>query len=538
MNSAATDVQTFDYVIVGAGAAGGVLASKLSEDPNVTVCVLEAGPPDRHPMIHIPAGFTKIYANSAYTWTFETEPTPQTAGRSVHLVQGKTLGGSTSVNGMVFVRAQRGDFDKWPKAGNSGWSYAEVLPYFKALETRLNGNPEWRGRTGPMNIGDVRWRDPACNAFIEAAIENGMPLNPDYNGSVQKGVSFTQTAIAKRRRISSATAFLHPAMKRPNLRVVTEALANRILFQGKRATGIQYTRGDQSFVAVARKEVIISAGTINTARLLQVSGVGDPELLSQLGVPVVNPLKGVGSNFQDHYLCSVVAAGKNFVSINQLGIGPRLWWQIARYFLGAKSILELPPPLIHWFLNSKGDEGDADIQGVFSPASNNLGQSGKLDTSAGMTGAFWQHRPQSKGYVKAVSTRIADAPIVQPNYLQHETDRAVVLAGYRMMRLLLGSRALSPFVKAETSPGADIQTDDELLDFAARTGGTAYHFTGTAKMGLADDPTSVVDTQLRVHGMTGLRVADASIIPHMISGNTQATTLMIGLKAADLIRNQ
>jgi choline dehydrogenase len=529
----------YDYVIVGAGAAGCAIANKLSEDPDVTVCLIESGVKNSNPFIHIPAGFSKVVGNPNYTTQYGSEPTSRTANRPVEIVQGRVLGGSTSVNGMVYIRGQRGDYDGWAADGNSGWGYVDVLPYFKALETRNPpGDPNYRGTSGPVDVTDIRWRDPACDAFIEAAQELGLPLNPDYNAQAQLGVAYIQTMISNHRRVSAATAFLRPARNRENLTVLTEATAEQIEFQDKVAVGIIYSRGGSSFTAMARREVILSAGAVNTPRLLQVSGVGDPALLKNLGVPIVAPLQGVGKNLQDHYLCSLTASGKNFLSINQMAVGSRLFGQVARYLLGKTSVLELAPCLIHWFAKSalaKASD-DADIQGVFTPASTDF--AGALDKEAGMTIGFWQHRPLSRGHVSAVSTNAADYPIIQPNYLQHEVDREIVLEGFRKARALLNSAALSPFVKAETSPGAGLQTDDELLDYAGRTGRSAPHLCGTAKMGPKDDPFSVVDAELRVHGVDGLRVVDASIMPRVTSANTMATTIMIGMKGADMIRSR
>jgi choline dehydrogenase len=528
---------TFDYVVVGGGTAGCALANKLSEDSSVSVCVIEAGPAERHPFIRIPAGFTKTVGNKNLTWTFSTEPTPHTGNRSIEFIQGRVLGGSSSVNGMVYIRGQKGDYDAWAAAGNPGWSYEDVLPYFIAMENRPSGEARFRGTSGPLTVSDLRWRDPVCAAFIAAAQENGMPINPDYNGSRQHGVAYVQTTMSRHRRVSSASAFLRPAMSRKNLTVVTGALAERILFEGKRAVGIAYKRQGVSCAAMARQEVVVSAGTLNTARLLQVSGVGDPDLLASLGVPVVAPSKGVGNNLHDHYLSFACASGRNFQSINQLAHGPRLLGQIARYFMGAQSILELPPVLIHWFEKSQPALADADIEGVFIPASNNtFDEVGSVGTSAGMTLAFWPHRPQSRGYIKATSKDVVAAPIIQPNYLQHELDRATLLAAFRRARSLLRSKAMAHYVAAETAPAPRLETDDELLDYAGRNGHTAYHFVGTAKMGPATDSMSVVDAKLRVHGVDRLRVADCSIIPQITSANTQATAMMIGLKAADMIR--
>nr|WP_047169561.1 GMC family oxidoreductase N-terminal domain-containing protein [Sphingomonas sp. Y57] len=528
--------QEFDYVIVGAGAAGCALANKLSEDRTKRICIIEAGPPDDHMMIRIPAGFTKMIGNPRYTWAFETEPSPLTGNRAVPFVQGKTLGGSTSINGMVYVRGQPSDFDRWAEAGNKGWSFEELLPYFKALETRPCGDPDLSGDKGPLKVTPIRRRDAALQAFIDAAVESGLPVNPDYNARRQLGVAYTQTTTFRSRRISSASAFLKPAVARGNVHVVTDAVAQRIDFEDKRAVGVTYRRRGASHGVRAAAEVIVAAGSINTARLLQVSGVGDPDWLRAMGVPVIMALPGVGRNLRDHFLCTLVADGRNFKSINRLASGLPLAGQVARYYLGAESLLELVPPLVHWFANTGASEGDADIQGAFTPAAMGAGDAKSLARTDSMTICFWQHRPESTGFVRAVSTDISVPPIIQPNYLRHEVDRAAVVAGFRMARAFLHTRALLPYVKAETAPGADVASDQELLDYAGRTGGTAFHFSGTSKMGPESDPASVVDDELRVHGIFGLRVVDASIMPSLVSANTQTSTMMIGLKAGDMIR--
>lgn len=536
MRNSVSDDDEFDYVIVGAGAAGCAIAGELSKDPNVSVCLLEAGPPDHNLYIHVPAGFVKMIADPDYTWQFATEPTNNTGGRAIALTQGRTLGGSTAINGMIVNRGQARDFDGWAAAGNAGWSYADVLPYFRKLEHRPQGDQSVRGSGGALTVSDLRWRSPVLDAFVAGAVSEGVAVNADYNGASQPGIGYSQSAIRNRRRVSAARAFLSPARRRPNLSVLTNAPVSRILFEGKRATGVKYGRDGATRAVRARREVIVSAGTINTARLLQVSGVGDPAWLSALGVPVVHALTGVGRNFRDHYLVNVSAEGRNYRSINQQAAAPALWWQVARWVVGLPSILELSPPLLQWFVDSGEDPGHADIQGVFSPASKRFGRAELLDRTNGMTCGFWQHRPESSGHVRARSTDIADAPIVQPNYLSEDTDRRVVIAACKWARRLLNSKPMAHFFVTETRPGMAIQSDAQWLDYARENGTTAYHPVGTASMGPAGNPGSVVDARLSVHGVQGLRVADASIMPRMLSANTQTTTIMIGLKAADMIR--
>ena len=533
---------TFDYVIVGAGAAGSVLSGRLTEDPGVTVCVLEAGPPDNHPYIHVPAGFIKMLFNPKYTWQFKTEPGEGTAGRQIPTTQGRTLGGGSSINGMVYNRGQPADFNNWAQRGNRGWGYADILPYFKRGERRIGlADERVHGRDGNIPVTDMDWFHPVCTAFMDGAVGMGLPRNADYNDGEQEGVGYFQRAIHKGWRRSAARMFLHPAKARGNLEVRTDARAEKILFDGKRATGVQYVNDlDRSTrrTVHARREVIVSSGTVNTARLLQVSGIGAASLLGELGVPVVHELRGVGENFRDHYSVRLVARVKNIRTMNEMSKGLALAGQMARWATGRPSILALTPSLVHWFWKSDESMDLADMQGVFSPASYKDGFVGLLDDFPGMTCGVWQHRPESIGYVRARSADVFTDPIIQPNYLADSMDRRVLVAGMKLARRLLQSPELAPYYDREELPGTDIQTDDELLDFARRYGSTAYHLIGTARMGPATDPSAVVDDQLRVHGMQGLRVVDASIMPNMPSSNTYASTMMIAEKASDMIRGR
>jgi choline dehydrogenase len=535
------NADVFDYVIVGSGAAGSVLAHRLTEDPGITVCVLEAGPPDRHPYIHVPGGFIKMLFNPQYTWQFKTEPSDGTAGRQIPTTQGRTLGGSSSINGMVYNRGQRADFDTWAQRGNRGWSYVDVLPYFKRTERRLGlCDTRYHGTEGRLPVTDIDWIHPICEAFIDGAVQLGIPRCADYNAEAQEGVGYFQRAIYRGWRHSAARVFLHPARAR-GLVVRTDARAAAILFEGKRAIGVRYINERQRselHEVHARQEVIVCCGTANTAKLLQISGVGRGELLTSIGVPVVHELPGVGENFRDHYSVRLVARVKGIRTMNELSRGLSFAGQIARWAAGRPSILALSPSLVHWFWKSDESLDFADLQGVFSPASYKEGFVGLLDDYPGMTCGVWQHRPESTGYVRARSADPFQDPAIQPNYLARPTDRAVLLAGMKLARRLLRSPGLVAWFDHESLPGERVQSDDELLDFARRYGSTSYHLMGTARMGPASDPTAVVDDELRVHGLQGLRVVDASIMPVMLSANTYATTMMIAEKAADLIRSR
>ncbi len=533
------DADSFDYVIVGSGAAGSVLANRLSADPGVTVCVLEAGPPDRNPFIHIPAGFIKTLVDPGVTWQFKTEPLPMTGGRRISTTQGRTLGGSSSVNGMVYNRGQPADLDNWAQRGNRGWGYADCLPYYRRSENRIGASDESRGRNEDgIPITDMDWIHPVSEAFIEGCVGLGIPRARDYNSGDQAGVGYFQRAIRNGRRVSAARAFLKPAMRRPNLEVRTNARASAILFEGKRAVGIRYlaARGAPPREVRARREVILSAGTVNTARLLQVSGVGSVDLLERLGVPVVHALRGVGANFRDHYASRFVMRAKPGIeTLNQLGRGVKLGMQIARWGLRKPSILATAPSHVHVFWKSFEGLDMPDLQCVFTPGSYVEGKVYVLDDYPGVTAGAWQHRPESTGWVTARSTDVFEDPVINPNYLSDPMDVRVHLGGMRLVRRMLNTPELAQYLEAETLPGPQAQTDDELLDFAKRNGSTTYHLIGTARMGPETDPSAVVNDRLLVHGMQGLRVVDASIMPSMPSANTYATTLMIAEKAADFI---
>jgi choline dehydrogenase len=533
---------TFDYVIIGSGAAGSVLSARLIEDPGVTVCVLECGPPDRHPFIHVPGGFIKMLFNPTYTWQFKTEPGAGIGGRQIPTTQGRTLGGSSSINGMIYNRGQRADFDNWAQRGNRGWGYVDVLPYFKRTERRIGvADERIHGRDGNLPVTDIDWIHPVCEAFIAGAVGAGLPRCADYNsGDHQEGVGYFQRAIYRGWRHSAARVFLHPARASGRLDVRTDARAAQVLFDGKRAVGVRYVddrdRTTEHTVR-ARREVILSCGTVNTAKLLQISGVGPAELLQSLGVSVVAELPA-GENFRDHYSARVVARVKNIRTINEMSHGLGLAGQIMRWAMGKPSILALSPSLVHWFWKSDDALDFPDLQGVFSPASYKQGFVGLLDDYPGMTCGVWQHRPESIGYVRARSTDPFEDPIIQPNYLTDQMDRRVLVAGMRLARKLLHTPDLAPFFDGDVLPGPEAQRDDELLDYARQYGSTAYHLIGTARMGPATDRTAVVDDQLRVHGLIGLRVVDASIMPTMPSANTYCSTMMIAEKAADMIRGR
>jgi choline dehydrogenase-like flavoprotein len=497
------------------------------------VCVLEAGKADRNFYIRIPAGFVKLLYDPALLWPFKTEPSKAVAGRSIDMPQGRLVGGSSSLNGLVYSRGQADDFNDWAASGNDGWSYAEVLPYFKRSERRIGaGDDRWRGREGALPVTDPAWPHVLCEAFIKGASELGIPRNADYNGARQEGVGYFQRNIHRGRRVSCADAFLHPAIRRGGVDLRVNAFAEKILFDGNRAVGVRYNRNEEVSV---RREVIVCAGTINSPKLLQLSGIGPGSLLQQAGIPVLKDLPGVGENLRDHYTVRIAARAKKVATLNELSRGWRLGVEIAKWLAGRPSIIALSPSLIHVYWKSRAALERGDIQVLFTPGSYQEGKKYALEEVPGMSCGARQQRPYSAGYVRLRSPRPEDEPLVQPNYLADPRDRGVIVRALKLARRLMATKAMAPYFDHETLPGAKVASDDEWLDFARRHGSTAYHLVGTCKMGPRSDRMAVVDPQLRVHGMENLRVVDASIMPQVPSANTLAATLMVAEKAADLI---
>ena len=535
-------MDTFDYVIVGAGSAGCVLTNRLSEDAGTSICVLEAGPRDWHPYIHLPAGFIKTFHMKSVNWAYQQEPGPWTGGRSIYAPRGKTLGGSSSINGHIYNRGQRQDFDTWAQLGNRGWGYPDVLPYFKRLERRIGeGEDTFRGRDGSLTVTTMEWRDPLCEAFMAGAMSLGIPRNPDYNGAIQEGVSYAQRTIRERParqcrdRVSASRdeaaerPCAHPcACDRDHLR--RQARGRRPLCQRR--------QGRPPVEVRANKEVILAGGTYNSPQLLQLSGVGSPELLRSLGIEVRHALPGVGEGLQDHYAPRSVARVKNIKTINELRRGLSLWVEALKWATTRRGLLSLSPTMVYCFWHSGETTESSDLQLTFTPASYKEGVQGQLEDQPGMTVASWQQRPESRGYVRARSADPFAPPIIQTNYLVAELDRRVVVAGMKLARRLLASAPLAPYYDHEDFPGPGVQTDDEFLAAATQRGTTTFHPGCTCRMGPADSSWAVVDDQLRVHGLQDLRVVDASIMPRMISANLNASTLMIADKASDLIRGQ
>ena len=532
-------MDSFDYIIVGAGSAGCVLANRLSADGKNSVCLLEAGPVDWNPLIHIPAGFMKTLTNPNVNWLFQAEPSWGTDGRIIDIPRGKTLGGSSSINGMVFNRGQNMDFDVWAQKGNRGWSYSDILPYFKKYENRSGDLDEtYRGTHGELPITDLEYRDPLCEAFIKGAVEEGIPLNNDYNGKSQEGVSYVQRTTKGRFRVSSAKAFLNPVKSRKNLNIITNAFVTKVIFKNKTAIGVNYQKGGKRGKKItlnANKEVILSSGVIKSPHLLHLSGVGPAKLLKELGIDVIHDLKGVGMNLRDHFAPRLTARAKNIETINEKSRGYKLLKEIGKYIIGKQSIVNLSPTLVYCSWHSNESVRNHDLQMTFTPASYKEGVQSTLDHEPGFTVAAWQQRPESLGWVKAKSNDPFEAPLIQPNYLDAEEDKRVVVAGLKLARRLMHSKALSQYFDYEVYPGLEKQTDEELLQIARERGTTTYHQMGTCRMGPQSDETAVVDNSLKVYGLKNIRVIDASIMPTMLSANLHSGATLIGEKGSDLV---
>jgi choline dehydrogenase len=526
---------SFDYVIVGAGSAGCVLANRLSAGGRHSVLLLEAGPRDTYPWIHIPIGYAKTMFHPVLNWGFYTDPEPTMNGRKVYWPRGRTLGGSSAINGLISIRGQREDYDAWAAAGNAGWSFADVLPWFRMLEHNVRGASEYHGADGPLWASDIDTPHPLVEAMIAGASELGIPRNDDFNGASQEGAGYYQLTTRKGMRCSTAVAYLRPARGRSDLRVETSAHATRILLDGKRATGVAYRQDGGEKTAQARREVILCAGALQSPQLLQLSGVGPAALLQAHGIPVVHSLEGVGANLQDHLQARVIFRCTQPVTTND---ALRTWSGKLR--IGLDYVLRRGGPMAVGinqggiFARAMASAARPDVQFHFATLSSDMAGS-PVHEFSGFTMSVCQLRPTSRGTVSIKSTNPLEPPSMQPRYLSTEDDRVTLVAGIRLARKLAATRAMRPFVAAEYRPGSDAVSDDELLEFARNTAGTIFHPSGTTRMGPAADPAAVVDPQLRVHGMAALRVVDCGIMPTLVSGNTNVPVVMIAEKAAAMI---
>ncbi len=527
------DNDSFDYIIVGAGSAGAVLANRLSADPNHKVLVLEAGR-ESHPWSRVPVGFARLIENPAANWLYTSEPDAGSGQRRIPVPRGKLLGGSSSINGMVFVRGQAQDYDSWAQLGNRGWSYRDVLPIFRDMESYQGaGEEEYRGRNGPLKVSENNETGPLYDALIQAAGEAGIAPTKDYNGAAQDGIGMTQTTIRSGRRMSTAVCYLDPARGRPNLTIRANALTECLLLEGKRCVGVRYSLGGEQREARANREVIVSAGAINSPQLLELSGIGQPELLARLGIEIRHPLKGVGENLRDHYAPRMKWAvpGSLGLTYNDKARGLGLVWQALRYAITGKGLLGLPASPVRAYVRTRPglDAPDAGISWVPFLIDPNF----KLAKKSGMTAIMHILRSESTGSIHVTAASPRTKPAIRFNFLSAQLDREVTLAAMRITRRIMAAPALAGITGDEIAPGTRLQNDDELLDWVRGNAETAYHPVGTCKMG--NDPMAVVDAELRVRGIDGLRVADASIMPTLTSGNTNAPSIMIGEKAARMV---
>jgi choline dehydrogenase len=499
------------------------------------VLLLEAGPSDWYPLIHVPAGILKLLHNPRVNWNYTAEPEPGTGNRPIHWPRGKVLGGSSSINGMFYVRGNPADYDGWAQMGCRGWSYDEVLPFFRRSETYVGGgDPAYRGKAGPLRVEDYRTILPLTRYFVEAARQAGFPQTPDYNGKVQEGVGFAQMTRNGRFRGSTAQTFLSQARKRPNLRIETGALATRLTFSGRRCNGVRFRQGETERTAFAAKSVVLSGGSINSPQLLQISGIGPADHLRSIGVEVLVDAPGVGQNMSDHYAVRVTHRVDKLISINQLSRGTRLAREALRFATLGNGALTFGVTSATLFCRSREGLSSPDLQLLFTPASYDQNRFGELERLSGMTIAVCPVRPESRGSVMAKSASPRDYPSIHPGYLTQRGDIAVMLAGIRETRRIFAQPALADHSLGETLPTLAVASDEALEDFIRRAGTSLYHPVGTCRMG--EGPGAVVDARLRVHGVEGLRVVDASIMPTVTTGNTNAPSIMIGEKGAAMIR--
>ena len=532
----------FDYIVVGAGSAGCVLANRLTEDGKSTVLLLEAGGKDTSPMIHIPVGYATTLKDPKVNWLYETEPDPGTHDRVHTWPRGKVLGGSSSINGLLYIRGQRQDYDGWAQLGLRGWSYDDLHPYFLRSQHQERDGMDGHAKGGPLNVSDVTEKHPVSDAVIEAGKALGLP-HRDVNGEDQEGVAYYQLTVKNGRRCSAAVAYLNPAKKRQNLRIETKALAARVLFEDKRAVGIEYTQDGQTKTAKVRGEVILAGGAINSPQLLELSGIGHPDLLNEHGIETVSALPGVGENLQDHFVIGNRYRMKpGSPSVNQQSRGLAMIGEVFKYLIQRKGLLTLSAAHVAAFIKTRPELATPDVQYHILPATMDLQkmtESGdmELEKQPGITIAPCQLRPESRGSVHIKSAQHDAHPAIRPNYLHDPLDQQTAVAGLRWARDLAAQPALAQYIEHELEPGEALQSDDELLEFARETGGTIYHPVGTCKMGPDGDTMAVVDDQLRVRGVDGLRVVDASVMPRLVSGNTNAPTIAIAEKASDMIRS-
>lgn len=522
----------FDYVVIGAGSAGCAVAARLSEPGNATVALLEAGGRDTNPWIHIPVGYFKTMHNPSVDWMYSTEPDPGLNGRSLNWPRGKVLGGSSALNGLLYVRGQPEDYDGWRQAGNTGWGWDDVLPYFRKSENQERGENEYHGKDGPLSVSNMRLSRRICDEWVEAAQNAGHRFNEDYNGESQEGVGYFQLTTRNGLRCSSATAYLKPARGRQNLEIITKAHVNKIVFEGKRAVGVEIRRNGVVEIVRARREIILSAGAIGSPQILMMSGIGGGAHLSDVGVPVLHDSPAVGTNLQDHLQARLVYKCERPTMNNEVR---SLWGKIriaAEFALRRSGPMTMAASLAVGFVKTRPELASPDIQFHIQPWSADSPGEGVHPFSA-FTVSVCQLRPESAGHLKLDPEDIAGPPKIHPNYLATPLDCATAVAGVKVARDISAQEPLRSAISEDFRPTPDVQTDDEILKWVRDTATTIYHPTGTCRMG--QDDGAVVDERLRVRGVTGLRVADCSIMPQIVSGNTNAPAIMIGEKTADML---
>ena len=527
------DTETFDYIIVGAGSAGCVLANRLTASGRHRVLLLEAGGKDRNIWIHIPLGYGKLFSNAKVNWLYSSEPEPELNNRQIIQPRGKVLGGSSSINGLLYVRGQPEDFDLWRQLGNAGWSFDDVLPHFRRAEDQERGADELHGVGGPLAVSNVCEPHPLCEAFIAAAQQAGFPRNDDFNGPSQEGAGYFQLTARRGRRCSTAVGYLRPARRRPNLAIVSNAQANRILFSGRCAVGVEYRQGEQAPTAHAEGEVILAAGAFNSPQLLQLSGVGPAAHLQSLGIPVIADMPGVGADLQDHlqvrmqYRCTEPITMNDVINNFRHRVEAGL-----RYALFRKGLLAVGAGYAGGFFRTSPAVATPDVQVHFIIFSTDK-VGAALHPFPGFIASVCQLRPQSRGFVRIKSADPKEPPAIQPRYLSSGYDRDTVVAGLKLLRRIMEQSAMRRYIAEERAPGPHCTSDADLLAFAREAGATVFHPTSTCRMG--PDPTAVVDERLRLRGFERLRVVDGSIMPTVVSGNTNAAIVLIGEKGADMI---
>jgi choline dehydrogenase len=523
----------FDYIIVGAGSAGCVLANRLTASGKHRVLLLEAGGHDRRIWIHIPLGYGKLFADKRVNWLYTSEPEPELNNRRIIQPRGKVLGGSSSINGLLYIRGQHADFDHWRQLGNTGWSFEDVLPYFRRAEHQERGEDKLHGINGPLAVSDVCEPHPLCEAFIEAAQQAGFPRNDDFNGPAQEGAGYFQLTARNGRRCSTAVGYLRQARQRANLAVATDALATRILFTGRRATGIEYRQNGTTHIAHANGEVILAGGAFNSPQLLQLSGIGPAALLQEFGIPVIADMPGVGAELQDHMQVRMQFRCTEPITMNDVINSWRHRMAAGlRYCVSRKGLLAIGAGYAGGFFRTGPHVATPDVQVHFIIFSaDSVGAA--LHPFPGFIASVCQLRPQSRGYVRIKSADPAQPPAIAPRYLSAEADRDTILAGLKLLRGIMRQPAMRRYVAKELTPPPECTSDADLLAFARANAATVFHPTSTCHMGI--DTTAVVDERLRVRGMERLRVVDGSIMPTVVSGNTNAAIVMIGEKGADMI---